>query len=356
MSEGTKPVGVGDGARRSDSECVDSLRVSVVIPAYTMARWTLMCGAIDALEAQSRPPDEVLLCIDHNRDLYQRCLEHWPDQGSSRSRIRVLLDDSGRDEQAEDFYHQIYGTRRRFGAGSARNVGAWASTGDVLVFQDDDAIADETCVERILEAFESDAHVVAVGGAPLPSYETSRPRWFPFEFDWVFGCAYRGMPTVRAPYRHLIGAILAVRRTAFDKVEGFHSVDFDDLDLCQRVAAAFGPNALVYEPGAIVRHYVPAERVSWRYFWRRPLAVNRAKVIAFDEMGDAANLTAELEFVSRSLTAGLLKEGRALLHGDGFAAVRMVNILLGVTMAGTGHLLGLADKRLSRRRGVASRG
>ena len=179
---------------------------------------------------------------------------------------------------------------------------------------------------------------------------------FPFEFDWVFGCAYRGMPTVRAPYRHLIGAILAVRRTAFDKVEGFHSVDFDDLDLCQRVAAAFGPNALVYEPGAIVRHYVPAERVSWRYFWRRPLAVNRAKVIAFDEMGDAANLTAELEFVSRSLTAGLLKEGRALIRGDGFAAVRMVNILLGVTMAGTGHLLGLADKRLSRRRGVASRG
>ena len=349
-------MSVGDGTRRSESECVDSLRVSAVIPAYTMARWTLMCDAVDALEAQSRPPDEVLVCIDHNRELYQRCLEHWPDQGSTRSRIRVLLDDSGRDEQAEDFYHQIYGTRRRFGAGSARNVGARASTGNVLVFQDDDAIADEKCVEKILEAFESDPHVAAVGGSPLPLYETSRPRWFPFEFDWVFGCSYAGMPTVRAPYRRLIGASLAVRRTAFDRVGGFHSVDFDDLDLCQRVAAAFGPNALVYEPAAIVHHYVPAERVTWRYFWRRPMAVNRAKVIAFDEMGDAANLTAELEFVARSLTAGLLREGRALLRGDGFAAVRMVNMLLGMTMAGVGHLLGVADRRSSRQRGVVPSG
>ena len=341
-------MSVGDGTRRSESECVDSLRVSAVIPAYTMARWTLMCDAVDALEAQSRPPDEVLVCIDHNRELYQRCLEHWPDQGSTRSRIRVLLDDSGRDEQAEDFYHQIYGTRRRFGAGSARNVGARASTGNVLVFQDDDAIADEKCVEKILEAFESDPHVAAVGGSPLPLYETSRPRWFPFEFDWVFGCSYAGMPTVRAPFPSSHRGKSCRASDGLRRVGGFHSVDFDDLDLCQRVAAAFGPNALV-SAAAIVHHYVPAERVTWRYFWRRPMAVNRAKVIAFDEMGDAANLTAELEFVARSLTAGLLREGRALLHGDGFAAVRMVNMLLGMTMAGVGHLLGVADRRSSRR-------
>ena len=60
---------------------------------------------------------------------------------------------------------------------------------------------------------------------------------------------------------------------------------------------------------------MPAERVTWRYFWRRPLGSQSFKVIAFDEMGDAANLTAELEFVALSLTAGLLREGRALLRG-----------------------------------------
>ena len=41
---------------------------------------------------------------------------------------------------------------------------------------------------------------VAVGGAPLPRYETGRPRWFPANFDWVFGCAYAGLPTELGPY------------------------------------------------------------------------------------------------------------------------------------------------------------
>ena len=175
-------------------------------------------------------------------------------EGSTRPAISVcvLLDDSGRDGAggrllSSDLRH----ARRCFGAGSARNVGARASTGNVRVLQDDDAIADEKCVEKILEAFESDPHFARGGRVAAPFVCRNLPSacWFPFEFDWVFGCSYAGMPTVRAPYRRLIGASLAVRRTAFDRVGGFHSVDFDDLDLCQRVAAAFGPNALVYEPG-----------------------------------------------------------------------------------------------------------
>ena len=119
--------------------------------------------------------------------------------------------------------------------------------------------------------------IVAVGGAPLPWYETARPRWFPLEFDWVFGCAYRGLPTFTAPAWHLIGANLTVPHSAFDAVGGFHSVDFDDFDLCLRLAAAFPGHYLMYEPRAVVYHHVPADRVSWQYFWRRPYYVNKAK-------------------------------------------------------------------------------
>ncbi len=36
--------------------------------------------------------------------------------------------------------------------------------------------------------------VVALGGRPEPEYETARPWWFPSESDWVFGCAYEGLP------------------------------------------------------------------------------------------------------------------------------------------------------------------
>ena len=145
-------------------------------------------------------------------------------------------------------------------------------------------------------------------GAPLPNYESARPPWFPANFDWVFGCAYEGMPTELGPLAHLIGANMSVRRDAFERIGGFHSIDFDDLDLCMRLAAHFPDRRLLYEPRAIVHHYVPAQRVEWRYFWRRCFFVNREKVEAFADMGDAANIQAELEFVRRAFTRELRRK------------------------------------------------
>ena len=77
--------------------------------------------------------------------------------------------------------------------------------------------------------------VVAVGGAPMPEFEGARPRWFPFEFDWVFGCAYSGLPEKQAPLARLIGANMSVRRLALAEIGGFHSDNHDDMDMCHRL-------------------------------------------------------------------------------------------------------------------------
>jgi GT2 family glycosyltransferase len=321
--------------------------VSVIIPAYTLDRWSLICEAIDSLQSQTRLPDEIILCIDRNEELYERALLQWGDANASPVPIRVLRHDENHDDDALGFHVRAHGSRRRFGAGAARNLAASVASGDLLLFQDDDALADPRWVEKVIEAFE-DRDVVAVGGAPLPRYETERPRWMPREFDWVFGCAYDGLPTRRAPARHLIGANLSVRRAAFEHVGGFHSIDFDDLDLCHRLAARFSPASIVYDPDAVVHHFVSADRVSWRYFWRRPFYVNRAKVIAFAEMGDAANLRAEVYFVLRSLTLGSLRSLKEFVRGDLYALARVGALVLGITLAGLGHVIGQVEHRVKR--------
>ncbi len=48
--------------------------VSVIIPAYTLARWELLSDAVARLQSQTRLPDEIILCIDHNPELYDLCL------------------------------------------------------------------------------------------------------------------------------------------------------------------------------------------------------------------------------------------------------------------------------------------
>ena len=107
----------------------------------------------------------------------------------------------------------------------------------------------------------------------------------------MFGCAYRGLPARRAPLAHLIGANMSARRSVLQEIGGFHSDSHDDMDMCHRVA--FARYQVVYEPLAVVHHFVPTTRTTWRYFWRRCYFVNKGKVEAFANMRDAANLGAE---------------------------------------------------------------
>ena len=127
---------------------------------------------------------------------------------------------------------KAHGTKRRFGAGWARNSEAAIATGEVLVFMDDDAFADPNWLEQLLEPY-LDPKTMAVGGPPLPVYESSRPDWFPANFDWVFGCAYRGMPTTLAPISHMIGANMSVRRSALDRWVAFNqSTSMISISVC----------------------------------------------------------------------------------------------------------------------------
>jgi glycosyltransferase involved in cell wall biosynthesis len=317
--------------------------VSVIIPVYTMDRWGLLTEAVASVLHQSVAVRELIIAVDQNLELYERCQRNW-DNGS----VLVVLHQEEPDTAARSAHARVHGSRRRFGAGAARNQALPAVTGDIVAFLDDDAAANPDWLLGLLVPY-GDPGVVAVGGAPLPRYATQRPGWFPAEFDWVFGCAYEGLPTERGPVRHLIGANMSARTALVGAVGGFHSIDFDDMDLCHRLAA-FG--SILYEPAAIVRHFVPAERVTWRYFWRRCFFVNMHKVEAFRDLGDDANLASERAFISRFVTRSLPNYLGAAVRGDGAAVVRLLVSLCGISLSGLGNFAGRL--RLARRAAPSS--
>jgi glycosyltransferase involved in cell wall biosynthesis len=273
--------------------------VSVVICAYTADRWLQLKKSVASVEAQTSPPIEIIVCIDHNEELLRRCEEHFVKPRSAEAMPLIVL--------ANKYNGRL---------GSARNTAADLASGEVLAFLDDDAAAAADWLERLVASYD-DERVGAVGGAPLPVFELRRPRWFPYEFDWVFGCAC------------------------------FHSDDHDDMDMCHRIA--YAQYRVLYEPLAIVYHFVPATRVTWHYFWRRCYLVNRGKVEAFANMREAADLGAELAFVARTLTTGVVTEIRHVIRGDLYGLARVGAMVTGIALAGLGHLSGKLRLHWSRR-------
>jgi glucosyl-dolichyl phosphate glucuronosyltransferase len=307
-----------------------ALRADVVICTYTLDRWDLLVRAVESALAQSVAPHRLIIVVGHsapgeqniNEELLARCREEWG-AGRADSPVGILI------------------VTRRFAGtkGSSLNTALLLTSAEIVAFLDDDAQAAPDWLERKLAVYATHPEVVALGGAPLPDYAAPRPSWFPPDFDWVFGCRYPSLPDRLAPTPHLIGTSMSVRRDAILAVGGFHADWHDDMDLSHRIAHAYGPDAVCYEPRAEVLHYVPPDRLSWSYFWRRCFYVNRSKVSAFANMGDAGNIGAEVRFAVRTLLA----LGPALIAAVTGRPERLrqtVVAVAGVALAGCGYVAG----------------
>ena len=134
------------------------------------------------------------------------------------------------------------------GRSAARNIGARATDGDVLLFLDADCRpVDSEYLAILLSAFE-DPEVVAAGG-PLLGAGTSFWRRYQADAD-----ARRGSASIMSGTT-LTSANLAIRREAFNRLGGFDEdyvgYGFEDRDLLLRLAAS---GTVLRRPGAAVIH------------------------------------------------------------------------------------------------------
>ncbi len=313
-------------------------RADVVICTYTAARWELFARSVKSVLAQRIPPQRLIIVVDHNPGLLEQCRQEWGG-GRPESSVEIVI-------VANQFAGRL---------GSARNTALLHARADIVAFLDDDAEAAPDWLERLLAVYATHPEAVAVGGAPRPNYGAPRPWWFPSDCDWVFGCHYRSLPNRLAPVRHLIGANMSVRRDAILAAGGFHADDHDDMDLSHRIARAHGRATVCYEPLAEVRHYVPPERLTWSYFWRRCFYVNRSKVGAFADMGQAGNIGAELRFVV-SVLLGLGQALLAALCGRPERLAQALVAVVGVVLAAGGYVVGRIQLARGRRAEVLTTG
>ena len=96
----------------------------MIIPTFSLGRWQLLVDAVTSVEAQTCPPRELIVCVDHNPELLERCEQRWgaTTRSTSTFPIRLIANRFDQDERGIENYDKAHGSRRRFGAGSARVI------------------------------------------------------------------------------------------------------------------------------------------------------------------------------------------------------------------------------------------
>ncbi|ADB60994.1 glycosyl transferase family 2 [Haloterrigena turkmenica DSM 5511] len=134
----------------------------------------------------------------------------------------------------------------RMGPGTARNRGAAAATGDILLFTDADTVVPPPWVRRHCRHYATPS-VAGVGGPlrPLAGGPAHRVR-FRLLSDWWYRISWP-LGFVQQP-----GSNCSVRRSAFEAVDGFdESLSFlEDTDLSLRLCET---GSVVYDSGCPVR-------------------------------------------------------------------------------------------------------
>ncbi|MBQ0829890.1 glycosyltransferase [Streptomyces sp. RG38] len=349
-----------------------------MICAYTEERWEDILAAVSSVRAQSRPPLEILLVVDHNEALRGRLAAEYPGPGAGGGPVAggdpgqrrasasapasaaaaapasAAAPTSAAAAQSPVPVRVLPNAGPR-GLSAGRNTGIAASRAEVIAFLDDDAVAERDWLRHLTEGY-ADPRVMAVGGRTLPVWASGRrPAWFPEEFDWVVGCTYRGLPPGRVRVRNVLGGNASFRREAFDAAGGFATgigrdgdrrpLGCEETELCIRLARARPDAVLLIDDRAVIHHRVPGAREHFGYFRSRTYAEGLSKALVARSVGAARGLESERRYATRTLPAGVVRGLRDAVLARPGGAGRAGAIVTGVLTAAGGYLVGSVRTR-----------
>lgn len=228
----------------------------------------------------------AVICTYNRADRLPLAIKSLLAQNLSSEKYEILVvDNASTDGTAEmlrkEFLpnpsiHYIYEPVQ--GLSQARNTGWKNAEGEYVAYLDDDAIAESDWLEKILETFLSlSPNAGCVGGKIFPIWESERPSWLNDEMLGQLSVVDWGdKPFPLKQDQWLAGASIAFPRRLLQEVGGFSVeigrkgrklLSMEEVLIREEIEERGHP--CFYNPKIIVRHYVPASRMTPRWFFER---------------------------------------------------------------------------------------
>jgi glucosyl-dolichyl phosphate glucuronosyltransferase len=163
------------------------------------------------------------------------------------------------------------------GLSNARNKGVELSSGDIIAFIDDDAIADTYWISNLVMYYRN-PKVIGVGGPMKPLWVSGRATWIPEEFYWTIGCTYRGQENKVHCVRSNFGSNMSFKSIIFEEV-GYFDDEFglidnnlktgEETEFSIRALNKLRESKIVYNPNAVVYHKIFKFRKSFSFLIKR---------------------------------------------------------------------------------------
>lgn len=249
----------------------------------------------------------VIICSYNREAFIEQAMSSLAGQDFDRDSFEVIVVDNNSADNTENVcknfiqtkpgYQFYYFNEPQQGSSPARNTGARNAKGELLIFMDDDAIAEKNFLKNAWEFYSTHKDVQGFGGRIIPKYIPAEPEWMSKYVSALVGnFNYSDTVVEFEPNRYPLESNMAVTKKVFDEVGGFNTalpgvkgklrIGGEGKDFYFRVKEK--GYRIFYVPYMIVQHVVEAEKLTADYLHRVASGIGRGERRRIEPLGKGA--------------------------------------------------------------------
>lgn len=245
------------------------------------------------------PTISVIVCTFNRPKELRRVLESLVQQSLEQSLFEIIVVDNSTEQRARAVT-QLFQSNKNIryvnepilGLSHSRNTGVHNARGELVAFIDDDAAADRLWLSNLLSVWNT-TRVDCLGGAVDIVLEVEKPAWLADELLFCLG--YLSISSKLAELKtgeYLHGVNIAFSKKRLLQCGGFNTalgrrgaslISGEEVAIQKKIRRSGG--VCLYEPQALVHHYVSKERLTKDWFRKRLFyeGISLARLRASDE-------------------------------------------------------------------------